>query len=164
MCNCSNRNQQKKVKFPLLFPSLFPFRRAWNFFLVFFTRSMKVLRDFFSNPFFYRLFNPSSSMCAVERLIWKCAFAHWNHVVLPAFSIRLLGLAALVILPTRSSALLQLLEFIKPFGLLRSLPTPFNPSTFPFSINLTTAQMLSFPTSFSFLFDGWAAKKGADAT
>jgi hypothetical protein len=45
-------------------------------------------------------------------------------------------------------------------------PSHRHSSAFPFSINLESAQMLSFPTSFSFLFRfGLRGKKtGADAT
>lgn len=81
MCNCTRCNQQKKVKISIFIPGFG--NGLFLYFLHTVNESCAIFFLFILNPFFVRLFNSSSSMCAVEGIIWKCAIAHReNHVVL----------------------------------------------------------------------------------
>lgn len=84
-CAIAFCNQQKKVKnfhFYYFF-SCAHNREGKNSFPVLFTRSMKVTRFFlcsWSSTLFIVVQSIKQHVC--QRLIWKCAIAHWRHVVL----------------------------------------------------------------------------------
>lgn len=81
-CNCILQSTKESSKISIFIANIIERAKTLSLFS---SHGQWKLRDFFFVLFrfqpFLSLFNPSSSMCAVKRLIWKCAIAHWNHVV-----------------------------------------------------------------------------------
>lgn len=146
------------------------------------------LRDFFLpfQPFFR--FAIYQTACVQSRIIWKCAIAHWNHVVFFPF-LSILETWSFVFSLSRASFFChrwrlnyttlmifkQIWNFPWNFSGQREKKViklsifsffPSLSSTFPFCINLEQPKCFLFPQVFfpvRFLFT-LKYKKGADAT
>lgn len=160
-CAIAFCNQQKKVKnfhFYYFF-SCAHNREGKNSFPVLFTRSMKVTRFFlrsWSSTLFIVVQSIKQHVCRCKRLIWKCAIAHWSHVVLAPFKrspleprsheFLMLSIRDQITWRLSMKFPLSLLQVIKLWVLFASFP--LNSSPFPFCINLKQPECFLFPQVF----------------